>query len=63
MPLRVALIDILHFANAQAMAGMVPLPGGLFFVYLTGVALILASVGILTGKKTSPPPCCRASFS
>ncbi len=39
-----------HFMNADAMAGMVPLPGGAIWVYLTGVALIAAAVSIFMGK-------------
>ncbi|NBC19418.1 MAG: DoxX family membrane protein [Bacteroidetes bacterium] len=45
-----AVFGILHFMNASAMAGMVPLPGGVFWVYLTGVALIAAAVSMLIGK-------------
>lgn len=47
-----AVFGLMHFINAQAMAGMVPIPGGVFFVYLTGLALILATVSIIIGKKT-----------
>ncbi len=41
-----ALFGILHFMNASDMAGMVPsfIPGGVFWVYLTGLGLILAAV-------------------
>lgn len=39
-----------HFMNASAMAGMVPIPGGVFWVYLTGLALIAASLAIMSGK-------------
>lgn len=44
-----AVFGILHFLNASAMAGMVPVPGGAFWMYFTGAALIAGSVGILTG--------------
>jgi len=42
-----------HFAKAGQMAGMVPsyLPLPLFFVYVTGVALLAAVVSILMQKK------------
>jgi len=40
-----------HFMNAKAMAGMVPLPGGEFWVYLTGVALIAGAVGVILNIK------------
>jgi uncharacterized membrane protein YphA (DoxX/SURF4 family) len=45
-----AVFGLFHFMNASAMAGMVPLPGGVFWVYLTGVALIAASISMLIGK-------------
>ncbi|MCB1202404.1 MAG: DoxX family protein [Leptospiraceae bacterium] len=42
-----------HLTMANAMAGMVPsfVPGGVFWVYLTGIALIAGSVGIVTNLK------------
>ncbi|HTJ49567.1 MAG TPA: hypothetical protein VL443_08955 [Cyclobacteriaceae bacterium] len=40
-----------HLTNANAMSGMVPLPGGVFWVYLTGVALVAAAVSIIIQKK------------
>jgi uncharacterized membrane protein len=43
-----AVFGVFHFINAEAMTGMVPIPGGLFWVYVTGVALIAASLGIMT---------------
>ena len=39
-----------HFMNAQGMAGMVPIPGGVIWVYLTGLAMLAAGVAILIGK-------------
>lgn len=39
-----------HFMNASAMAGMVPIPGGVVWVYLTGVAHIAAALAIMSGK-------------
>lgn len=47
-----AVFGILHFINASAMAGMVPIPGGVFWVYLTGIALLAASISILIEKYT-----------
>lgn len=46
-----AVFGIMHFMNAQMMAGMVPIPGGVIWVYLTGLALIAAAVSIMTGKQ------------
>jgi uncharacterized membrane protein len=42
-----------HFQNAQGMAGMVPsyIPGGIFWVYLTGAAMIAAVVAINIRKQ------------
>jgi uncharacterized membrane protein YphA (DoxX/SURF4 family) len=44
-----AIFGLFHFLNASAMAGMVPVPGGVFWIYFTGAALIAASIGIMTG--------------
>lgn len=43
---------LVHFMNAQNMGGMIPeyIPGGAFWVYLTGVAHILAAIAILVKK-------------
>ncbi|WP_340106106.1 hypothetical protein [Rhodohalobacter sp. 8-1] len=46
-----AVFGLFHFMNAGSMAGMVPLPGGVFWVYFTGVALIAAAVSFVIGKK------------
>lgn len=48
-----AVFGIFHFMNANAMSGMVPIPGGVIWVYLTGVALIAAAVSILIKKQTT----------
>lgn len=45
------IFGILHFLNAGAMAGMVPVPGGVFWVYLTGVAFLAVCVSFLIEKK------------
>ena len=45
-----AVFGIFHFMNGEAMTAMVPIPGGIFWVYLTGAALIAAAVGILSGR-------------
>lgn len=48
------VFGIMHFMNAGDMAGMVPsfIPGGVFWVYITGLALIAASVSIWINKLT-----------
>ena len=44
------IFGMFHFLNASAMAGMVPIPGGVFWIYLTGLSLILAGVSIIIQK-------------
>lgn len=46
------IFGIFHFMNANAMAGMVPIPGGVFWIYLTGAALLAASISIIIEKYT-----------
>ncbi len=41
----------MHFMNAGALAGMVPIPGGVLWVYVTGLALIAAAIAIMARKK------------
>lgn len=45
------IFGLFHFMNAGQMAGMVPIPGGVFWVYLTGIALLAACISILFEKK------------
>ncbi len=42
-----------HLMNAGMMAGMVPpfIPGGVFWIYFTGAAMMLAAIAIITGKQ------------
>ena len=51
--LPIAIFGIFHFMDAEGMAEMVPswIPGGVFWVYLTGLALIVAAVSIISNKK------------
>lgn len=46
-----AVFGVMHFMNAQMMAGIVPIPGGVVWVYVTGVALLAAAVAIMIGKQ------------
>ncbi len=46
-----AIFGLFHFMNAGAMAGMVPIPGGVFWVYLTGAAFLAVCVSFLIEKK------------
>jgi putative oxidoreductase len=45
------IFGILHLMKADEMVGLVPLPGGVFWVYVTGLALLAASISIITGKE------------
>lgn len=44
---------IMHLMSGSQMAGMVPsyFPGGVAWIYITGLAQILAVVSILSGKQ------------
>lgn len=46
------VFGLFHFMMAEGMAMMVPafVPGGILWVYITGVALILAAVAIVAGR-------------
>lgn len=46
-----AVFGINHFMNAGMMAGMVPIPGGIAWVYITGAALIAASAAMMIGQQ------------
>jgi len=47
------VFGVFHFMDAQGMAGMVPgfIPGGVFWVYLTGLALIAAALSVFLNQK------------
>ncbi|MEM6644375.1 MAG: DoxX family protein [Bacteroidota bacterium] len=48
-----AMFGIFHFMGAESMTGIVPsfLPAPIAFVYITGLAFILAAVAIILGRK------------
>ncbi len=46
------LFGFFHFMGADKMAAMVPIPGGVFWIYLTGLALILAGLALIINKRT-----------
>ena len=37
-----------HLMHAKDMASMVPIPGGIIWIYVTGIAMILASIAAIT---------------
>jgi len=39
---------IRHLLHANLMSGMVPIPGGIIWIYITGIAMILASIAAIT---------------
>lgn len=49
------IFGINHFVAGEQMAGAVPsfIPGGIFWIYLTGAALIAAGVAIAINKLTT----------
>ncbi|AAN50784.1 MULTISPECIES: hypothetical protein [Leptospira] len=49
-----AIFGLFHFISGPAMTGIVPsyIPFPIIWVYITGLALIAASVSIITGIKT-----------
>lgn len=44
---------VMHLMSGSQMAGMVPsyVPGGVFWIYFTGAAMVLAALAIITGKQ------------
>lgn len=52
--LAIAAFGILHFMSADEMKTLLPdyLPGGAFWIYFTGVCLLLAAIAILVDKQT-----------
>jgi putative oxidoreductase len=56
IPTRVAIIlyaivmglfGVIHFVHASIMAAAVPIPGGKTWIYITGLALILAAISFI----------------
>ncbi len=42
-----AAFGVNHLVNAKEMVAIVPVPGGAFWIYLTGVAMLLAAAAII----------------
>jgi uncharacterized membrane protein len=49
----VAFFGVNHFLNGTGMKNTVPsfIPGGIFWVYFTGAALVAAAIAFITGKQ------------
>lgn len=45
------VFGLLHLINANTMTAMVPLTGGVVWVYISGLAMLLAGVAIVIGRK------------
>ncbi len=58
------IFGILHLLMADNMAGMVPgfIPGGVIWVYLTGIALLAACVAIAANKHARLASLCLAGL-
>lgn len=50
------VFGLIHFMSGDKMAGMVPsfIPGGVFWIYLTGAGLVAAGVSLVSGKVAGP---------
>ncbi len=42
------IFGVFHLLNGRQMAAYVPIPGGIFWVYFTGVAMLAGSIGLIT---------------
>jgi uncharacterized membrane protein len=49
-----AIFGIMHFLKADMMATIVPIPGGKIWVYITGLALILAAIAFIINIGVKP---------
>jgi putative oxidoreductase len=60
----IGFFGINHFLNGTGFQNTVPsfIPGGIFWVYLTGAALIAASISFLTRKQTKAAGLFLAAF-
>ena len=60
----VAFFGVNHFLNGTGMQKMVPsfIPGGAFWIYLTGTALLLAAIAFLIDKQTKLAGLLLAAF-
>ena len=45
-----AAFGIMHFLGADKMAGMVPIPGGAIWVYITGLGMLAFALSVILGK-------------
>jgi putative oxidoreductase len=52
--LAIGIFGVLHFIHANEMKSGVPdyIPGGIFWIYITGAGMILAAIAIIINKMT-----------
>jgi putative oxidoreductase len=60
----IGFFGVNHFLNGTGFQKTVPsfIPGGIFWVYLTGAALIAAAISFLSGKQTKAAGLFLAAF-
>lgn len=60
----VAFFGVNHFLNGTGMQNTVPsfIPGGIFWIYFTGTALLLAAIAFLIDKSTRLAGLLMAAF-
>jgi putative oxidoreductase len=60
----IGFFGVNHFLNGTGFQNTVPsfIPGGIFWVYLTGTALIAAAISFITGKQTKAAGLFLAAF-
>jgi putative oxidoreductase len=60
----IGFFGVNHFLNGTGFQNTVPsfIPGGIFWVYLSGVALIAAAISFLTGRQTRAAGLFLAAF-
>lgn len=46
-----AYFGVNHMVHAKDIAPMVPIPGGVFWVFITGVGMLMACIAIILNKK------------
>lgn len=45
------IFGLFHLSSAKMMAGMVPIPGGEFWIYFTGLCLLAAGTAFIINKQ------------
>ncbi|MDT8369908.1 MAG: hypothetical protein RQ745_11920 [Longimicrobiales bacterium] len=48
------VFGMMHFMMGDQLVGMVPIPGGMIWIWLSGLLLAAAGLAIMTGKMAAP---------